>query len=597
MTATRDEARPARASGHRQASRVPKPRAPRESAVRPEGPAARPEPPAPKPPAPKPPAPEAPARKGLLDRAAGTLRFAGRLAMGPPEALAQLVPGAAVELLRIALGRSQVGPEKGDRRFADQAWQQNPVLRATMQAYLYWGSGVDDVVASLGLEGMAAERLRFALIQVREAMAPTNYFWTNPAAVKRCYDTGGLSVLKGAVNMARDMVSNYGMPSMVDRRPFRLGENLAISPGAVIHRSEVFELIQYTPQRDTVYGRPLLVVPPQVNRYYALDLSPGRSMYEYLLKQGIQVFTISWRNPTGAQRDWDYDTYAQATIEAIDVIRQVSGSPDVNIMGGCLGGMTAAVVQAHLAALGDHRINSATMTVTMLDCDSEGRMFLFASRPTLALARQVSRPRGVIEGWQMASMFSWLRPNDLVWNYWANNYLLGQDPPAFDILAWNADQTRLSSAFHRQMLDMVTGNKLARPGGITVLGTPIDISRVACDTYVVAGRTDHITPWKDCYKTTQMVSGRTQFVLVSSGHIQTVVADPKHRGLGYYLNPETPADAEQWLAHAELHEGSWWQHWVGWLAERSGNQIAAPETLGSSRYPALEPAPGSYVRQ
>ncbi len=597
MTATRDEARPARASGHRQASREPKPRAPRESAVRPEGPAARPEPPAPKPPAPEPPAPEAPARKGLLDRAAGTLRFAGRLAMGPPEALAQLVPGAAVELLRIALGRSQVGPEKGDRRFADQAWQQNPVLRATMQAYLYWGSGVDDVVASLGLEGMAAERLRFALIQVREAMAPTNYFWTNPAAVKRCYDTGGLSVLKGAVNMARDMAGNHGMPSMVDRRSFRLGENLAISPGAVIHRSEVFELIQYTPQRDTVYGRPLLVVPPQVNRYYALDLSPGRSMYEYLLKQGIQVFTISWRNPTGAQRDWDYDTYAQATIEAIDVIRQVSGSPDVNIMGGCLGGMTAAVVQAHLAALGDHRINSATMTVTMLDCDSEGRMFLFASRPTLALARQVSRPRGVIEGWQMASMFSWLRPNDLVWNYWANNYLLGQDPPAFDILAWNADQTRLSSAFHRQMLDMVTGNKLARPGGITVLGTPIDISRVACDTYVVAGRTDHITPWKDCYKTTQMVSGRTQFVLVSSGHIQTVVADPKHRGLGYYLNPETPADAEQWLAHAELHEGSWWQHWVGWLAERSGNQIAAPETLGSSRYPALEPAPGSYVRQ
>jgi poly[(R)-3-hydroxyalkanoate] polymerase subunit PhaC len=208
----------------------------------------------------------------------------------------------------------------------------------------------------------------------------------------------------------------------------------------------------------------------------------------------------------------------------------------------------------------------------------------------------VSRPTGVIDGWQMASMFSWLRPNDLVWNYWVNNYLLGQDPPAFDILAWNADQTRMSSAFHRQMLDMVAGNQLTHPGALTVLGTPIDISRIACDTYVAAGRTDHITPWKACYRTTQMVSGRTKFVLVSSGHIQTVVADPKHHGLGYYLNPQTPTDPERWLADAERHEGSWWEDWADWLSERSGEQTAAPETLGSSRHPALEPAPGSYVR-
>jgi len=193
-------------------------------------------------------------------------------------------------------------------------------------------------------------------------------------------------------------------------------------------------------------------------------------------------------------------------------------------------------------------------------------------------------------------MFSWLRPNDLVWNYWVNNYLLGQDPPAFDILAWNADQTRLSSAFHHQILDMVAGNQLTHPGALTVLGTPIDISRIDCDTYVVAGRTDHITPWKSCYRTTQMVSGRSQFVLVSSGHIQTVVADPKHRGLGYYLNPETPPEAEDWLARAERHEGSWWEHWADWLGERSGKQIAAPTSLGSDRFPAQDPAPGRYVR-
>jgi polyhydroxyalkanoate synthase subunit PhaC len=538
----------------------------------------------------------APAKKGLLGQAAGALRVAGRLALGPPQVMMQVAPVAWMETLRIALGRSHVQPEKGDHRFADQAWQQNPALRATMQAYLYFGGEVDDVVDSLGLDGMTAERIRFALVLAREAMAPTNFFWTNPAAVKRAYDTGGLSVWRGAVNLTRDMLRNHGMPSMVDRRPFKLGENIGISPGAVIHRSEVFELIQYTPQRETVYARPMLIVPPQVNRYYALDLSPGRSMYEFLLKRGIQVYTISWRNPTGEHRHWNYDTYMQAVIEAIDVIREVSGAPDVNIFGGCLGGMTAAIVEAHLAALGEHLINSATMTVTMLDCDSDGRMFLFASPPTIALAKQVSRPRGVIEGWQMGSMFAWLRPNDLVWNYWVNNYLLGQDPPAFDILAWNADQTRMSSAFHRQMLDMVAGNQLTHPGALTVLGTPIDISRIACDTYVVAGQTDHITPWKACYRTTQMVSGRTKFVLVSSGHIQTVVADPKHHGLGYYLNPQTPPDAEQWLADAKRHEGSWWEDWAGWLAKRSGKQIPAPETLGSSRYPALEPAPGSYVR-
>jgi len=537
-------------------------------------------------------------KKGLMGQATGALRLAGRLAMGPPLAMMQLAPSTWAEMLRIAVGKSHVEPDKRDRRFVDQAWQQNPALRATMQAYLYTGAEVDDVVDSLGLDGMAAERMRFALELVREAMAPTNNFWTNPAAVKRCYDTGGLSVWRGAVNMYRDMVHNHGMPSMVDRRPFKLGESIAISPGAVIYRNEVFELIQYTPQRKTVYGRPILMVPPQVNKYYALDLSPGRSLYEYLLKQGIQVFGISWRNPTGAQRDWDFDTYVQATIDAIDVVREVSGSPDVNIMGGCLGGMTAALTQAHLAALGkEDLIHSSTMFVTLLDTDSSGRMFLFASPATLALARQVSKPRGVIDGWQTGSMFAWLRPNDLVWNYWVNNYLLGQDPPTFDILAWNADQTRLTSAFHRQLLDMVAKNQLAHPGALTVLGTPIDLSRITTDTYVAAGRTDHITPWQTCYKTIHMVSGRAQFVLCSSGHIQTVVADPKHHGLGYYLNPETPPEAEDWLARAERHEGSWWEHWAGWLGERSGEQITAPASLGSDRFPAQDPAPGRYVRE
>ena len=533
---------------------------------------------------------------GISD-AIGALRFLGQQAVREPLTLVRDTPGAAQELLRIALGKSQVAPEKGDKRFADPAWRENPLYRRMLQTYLYYGSRVDPFVDSLGIEGVNRERARFALMLLRESLAPTNSFLGNPAAIKRSIDTGGGSVGKGIANMAGDVLHNRGMPSMVDRRPFKVGETIAATPGAVIHRTEVFELIQYTPQSDTVYQRPILMVPPQVNKFYALDLSPGRSLYEYLLKRGIQVFGISWRNPTGAQRDWDFDTYAQATIEALDVARAVSGSPDVNIMGGCLGGMTAAVTQAHLAALGEDKVHSATMFVTLLDTESDGRMFLFASPQTLALAKKVSQRSGVIDGWQMGQMFAWLRPNDLVWNYWVNNYLLGKDPPTFDILAWNADTTRLTSAFHHQLLDMVTGNELVHPGALKVLGTPIDLSRISCDTYVAAGMTDHITPWQTCYQTTQLVSGHSQFVLCSSGHIQTVVADPKHPRLGYYVNPETPPDAEQWMAGAQRHEGSWWEHWAGWLTDRSGEQIAAPKSVGSRRFPAKEAAPGIYVHQ
>ena len=532
-----------------------------------------------------------------LGQAAQALRLLGQVTVRQPRALLQSWPKAGLELLRIGLGKSEVAPAKGDKRFADPAWQQNALFRTTMQAYLALGSELDAFVDNLGLEGVEAERMRFAASLLREAMAPTNFLATNPAALKRFLDTGGGSIRKGLANWAGDMRHNHGMPSMADVRPFKKGENIAASPGTVIHRGEVFELIQYMPQTNTVYQRPMVIVPPQVNKYYAMDLSPGRSLYEHLVKNGVQVFGMSWRNPTGEQRDWNFDTYVQATIEAVDVAREISGSPDVNIMGACLGGMTSALAQAHLAARGENKIRNGTLMVTLLDTKSEGRMFLFATPQTLAIARKVSEPTGVIDGWQMASMFSWLRPNDLVWNYWVNNYLLGQDPPAFDILAWNADTTRLTSAFHHQLLDMVAGDQLVHPGALTVLGTPIDLSRITGDTYVAAGRTDHITPWHTCYRSTQLVSGHAEFVLCSSGHIQTVVADPKHRGLGYFLNPETPPDAEQWLKGAQRHEGSWWDHWVAWLSERSGDRVAAPQAAGSRLFPPMEPAPGTYIFQ
>ena len=532
-----------------------------------------------------------------LREALGGLRSLGAHALREPLSLVQGLPRTGRELARIGLGSSPVGPARADKRFADPAWDENLLLRRLMQAYLYLGSEVDGFVDGLGIEGQNAERVRFLLGLLREAMAPTNSLLTNPAAIKRCIETGGGSLLSGLGNWVSDLRHNHGMPLQVDRAPFRVGENLAVTPGSVIHRTEVFELIHYAPQSTAVHARPLLVVPPQVNKYYALDLAPGRSMYEYLLRDGFQLFSISWRNPTPAQRDWDIDTYMRAILEAVDVVREVSGSPDVNVMGGCAGGMMVAMATALLAARDDQRVHTATMVVTLLDCDTDGQILLFATPASMAAAKKASQLRGVLDGWQMAQIFAWLRPNDLVWNYWVNNYLLGRRPPAFDILAWNADTTRLAARFHHQLLDIVAGNQLTHPGALQVLGTPIDLSRITCDTYVAAGLTDHITPWQTCYRTTQLVSGNTQFVLCSSGHIQTVVAAPDHPRLGYFVNPATPAREQDWKADAQRHEGSWWEHWSGWLAERSGEKVPAAAAVGSDRYPPGEAAPGTYVFQ
>jgi polyhydroxyalkanoate synthase subunit PhaC len=529
--------------------------------------------------------------------AIGGLRTLGRHALRDPQSVLKNLPETVLDLISIGAGRADLSPDKSDKRFTNPAWSENRFYRTLLQTYLYLGGRVDGFVDGLDLQHENAERVRFALMLLREALAPTNGLLTNPEAVRRAIDTRGESLRAGFANFVDDLVHNHGMPSQVDREPLQVGKDLAVTPGVVIFRNEVFELIQYAPPAAEVRARPLLIVPPQVNKYYALDLAPGRSMSEYLLRDGFQLFEISWRNPTAAQRDWGFDTYAQAVLDAIDVVREVSGSADVNLMGGCLGGMMAALVTALLEARGDARVHSATMTVTLLDMDTDAKIMLFASPRTLALAKQVSDRAGVIEGWEMAQMFAWLRPNDLVWNYWVNNYLLGRKPPAFDILAWNADTTRLTARFHQQLLDLVAENQLAKPGALEVLGTPIDLSRITADTYVAAGLKDHITPWQGGYQTTQMVGGRSQFVLCSSGHIQTVVAAPDHPRLGYFVNPDTPAEPEKWLADAQRREGSWWAHWSDWLAGRSGELVAAPASLGSTQYPPMEPAPGTYIFQ
>jgi polyhydroxyalkanoate synthase subunit PhaC len=526
----------------------------------------------------------------------GGLRLVGTQVVRQPAPFVRSLPVTTRELVRIGVGRSELAPDKSDKRFRDPAWD-NRLSRRVVQIYLELGSGVEGLVEHSKLEGDGAERARFALALVRDALSPANLLLTNPEALKRAVKTRGGSIAHGARNWGGDLVKRRGIPNQVDRRPFAVGKNLAVTPGAVVHRTPVYELIQYAPQTEQVYERPMLMIPPQVNKYYAMDLRPGRSMYEYLLQQGIQLFGVSWCNPTPAERGWGFDTYVEALVEATEVVREISGWEDLNAMGGCAGGLMLTLLTAYLNAKGDRRINAASTLVTLLDCATNAEILLFATPQTIAAAKRSSTRKGVLDGRQMAQVFAWLRPNDLVWNYWVNNYLLGRDPPSFDILAWNADTTRLPSRFHHDLLDFVSRNQLLNPGDLEILGMPMDVSQINCDTYHVAGKTDHITPWEGCYRTTQMLGGKSQFVLCSSGHIQTLIASLDNPKLAYYLNPHTPPDPQSWLGAATRHEGSWWPHWAGWLGERSGELRDAPSTLGNEEHPAGDAAPGQYVMQ
>jgi polyhydroxyalkanoate synthase subunit PhaC len=532
---------------------------------------------------------------GVRDLLSG-LRFVGAQVVRQPAPLVRSLPATTRELVRIVRGRSDLAPDRSDKRFRDPAWD-NFLSRRVVQIYLELGSGVEGFVGHSKMEGVSAERGGFALGLVRDALSPANLLLLNPEALKRAVGTKGGSLGHGARNFGDDLVKRRGLPNQVDRTPFAVGKNLAVSPGAVVHRTPVYELIQYTPQTEQVYQRPMLIVPPQVNKYYAMDLRPGRSMYEYLLQQGIQLFGVSWFNPTPAERDWGFDTYIQELLEATDVVREISGSEDLNAMGGCAGGLMLTLLAASLEGRGDRRINAASTLVTLLDSAIHADVLLFATPKTIAAAKRVSARKGVLEGRQMAKVFAWLRPNDLVWNYWVNNYLLGKDPPSFDILAWNADTTRLPARFHHELLDFVSRNQLVNPGDLEILGMPVDASQISCDSYHVGGRTDHITPWEGCYRTTQMLGGESQFVLCSSGHIQTLIASLDNPKLAYYVNPKTPPDPDSWFDGATRHDGSWWPHWAGWLRERSGELRDAPSTLGSKEHPAADPAPGQYVMQ
>jgi polyhydroxyalkanoate synthase subunit PhaC len=539
-------------------------------------------------------APLGPFRRFFPGRSA--LRFARALA-SQPGLVTNRAGSLAAELASVTRGTSGIAPGAKDRRFADPAWTGNPVLHRIMQAYLAAGSAAVGLVEAAPLDWRDSERMRFAVTSLVDAVAPSNNPLLSPEAWKTAIDSGGGSILSGTRNLLGDLAQPPRVPSMVPPDAFTVGADLAATPGAVVLRTPAFELIQYQPSTATVRELPLLIVPPTINKYYILDLAPGRSMIEYLTGQGQQVFVMSWRNPDERHASWGFDAYVQDIIDAVDAVASVCGAEAVHLLGGCSGGILASLAAAVLAApAGRPRLASLGLLVTMLDQSRTDAVGALADESMADAAIAASARKGYLDGRQLAEVFAWLRPNDLVWNYWVNNYLLGRQPARFDILFWNADTTRMTATLHRDFVRAAAANSLARPGGLTVLGTEIDLAQVDLDSYVVAGVADHICPWQSCYRGSQLLGGKTRFVLSTSGHIAALVNPAGSKKSSYHASDSVTADANAWQRSAAAEQGSWWPDYASWLGARSGGQVPAPAELGSDRFRVIEPAPGSYVR-
>ncbi len=518
------------------------------------------------------------------------------------------------EFGRIATGRSEA-PDTKDKRFADPAWHDNAAYRMLAKSYLAWGDALNRFVDEIELDKRDAERARFVVALLVDAMAPTNALAGNPAALKKAIQTGGASALQGLRNFLADLARNRGLPAQVDTSKFTVGRNLATTEGAVVFRSPVMELIQYRPRAAQVHRRPLLIAPPQINKYYVFDLSPDKSIVKMALEGGLQTFAVSWKNPTAADRDFGLDTYVEALEQAVDAVREITGAEDVNLWGACSGGITTSAFLANLAARGERKVHSATIAVCVLDMAvaQSTTAGAFVTPETVVAAKTASQLAGVLEGQELSRMFAWMRPNDLIWNYWVNNYLLGNPPPAFDILYWNSDSTRLPARLHADFLDLIETNPFVQPGRLEVRGETLDMRRVDLDTYVVAGLTDHITPWQGCYNTARLFgvrsgvrsgvpsgepSGeRSVFVLSNSGHIQSLLNPPGNPKAFFWANEARAADAQAWLESASKQQGSWWPHWLEWIKARSGEVIDPPAALGSAAHAPLCEAPGQYVME
>ena len=482
-----------------------------------------------------------------------------------------------------------------DRRFADPAWSGNPFFFALRQYYLATCQLTTDLLAAGRGDRSADAKAEVAAGFLTDALSPTNFLLTNPAALKRAFDTGGSSVLAGARNFVTDLIGNGGMPRQVDTSGFELGKNLAATPGRVVFANDLMEVIQYAPQTSQVHAVPLLASPPWINKYYVMDLAPGRSFLEWAVTHERTVFAISYRNPDASMGAVTLDDYLiHGPRQALDVVGDITGATQIDIVGLCLGGALTGMLAAYLAGRGDDRIGSVTLLNTMLDYSEPGVLGAFTDAPTVARLEGQMASAGYLDGRQMAATFDLIRANDLIFSYVVSGWLMGQDPPAFDILAWNADSTRMPAAMHSFYLRrLYIANALAC-GELELAGQRLDLAEVKSDSYIVGAINDHIVPWHASYQATRLLGGDVRYVLSSGGHIAGIVNPPGPKAW-HEVADAHPGDAEQWRSGAARQAGSWWQDWADWAARRAG-PLVAPPPMGSDHFPPVRDAPGEYVR-
>jgi len=482
----------------------------------------------------------------------------------------------------------------GDKRFADRTWTDNPAFFTLRQMHLATSRLIGELLQAGSGNAMDDAKAALATGFLMDALAPTNFLLTNPAALKRAFETAGASMIAGTNHFVDDMLNNNGRPRQVDSRPFKVGETLAATPGKVVFRNHLMELIQYAPQTSQVRSVPVLASPPWINKYYIMDLAPGRSFLEWAVKHERTVFAISYRNPDPSMGGTTLDDYLiHGPREALDVISEITGSPKIDIIGLCLGGALTALLAAFLAQKGDDRIGSITLLNTLLDYSEPGVLGAFTDEKTVRRLEKQMAEEGVLDASQMPGTFDMLRANDLIFNYLVSNWLMGQDPPVFDILAWNGDSTRMPSAMHSFYLrSLYMRNELAR-GELELVGEQLSLSSVKNDTYVVGAINDHIVPWHGSYKTGALMGGQVRYVLSSGGHIAGIVNPPGPKAW-YEAADDSGFDAEGWRAASSKHKGSWWEDWTTWSEARAG-ELVKPPHMGSKQHPAVADAPGEYV--
>ena len=490
-------------------------------------------------------------------------------------------------------------PEPGDRRFKDDAWTENPIYDHIKQSYLLASKFMLSTVRETeGLDAHTAQKADFYTRQFIDALAPTNFAATNPGVVRRTVETGGENLVQGLEHMLDDLERGQGRLRirMTDLDKFKLGENVAVTPGRIVFENDLMQLIQYAPATDVVRLRPLLIVPPWINKFYILDLRPKNSFIKWAVEQGHTVFVISWVNPDERLAEKSLDDYMlEGPVAALDAVEQATGEPRVNAIGYCLGGTLLAATLAYLKAKGRQAVESATFFTTMVDFEEPGELGVFIDDEQLSLMERAMEEKGYFDGSSMAEAFNLLRANDLIWSFVVNNYLMGKEPFPFDLLYWNSDSTRMPRAMHSAYLrEMYRHNRLREPGGITLAGVPIDLATVDVPVYILSTREDHIAPWRSTYAATRLYGGPIRFVLAMSGHIAGVVNPPAANKYGYYTGA-LAASPDAWLEAATAHEGSWWPDWDVWVSAHDGGE-AAPREPGDGALPVIEEAPGRYVK-